>query len=144
MTLLSVESIVRDLQDWYDRLAPELRLERMGEVDMPLEARCSLFHVHLLYLGAIMLLYRRVASQYLQFWNIEPEQETLPGVHRDRIAEYSERALLAATNSARILKLSLDEGGVFKRCWLVMFVCFHDFLITPLRACLARVKVNIN
>lgn len=120
ITLLRTHSVVQDLQKWYDHLPEELHIERMGDVDLPLESRRSLYHVHLLYLGAIMLLYRRIAAQHLHAQETETCRTILPNLNIGNVAEHGERGLLAAISSARILKLALDEGGVFKRCWLVM------------------------
>lgn len=120
MTLLTTHSVVQDLQQWYDDLPEDLRIEHMGDVDLPLEARRSLYHVHLLYLGAIMLLYRRIAAQHLQSQETETCRTILPDLDAGNVAEHGERGLLAAISSARILKLALDKGGIFKRCWLVM------------------------
>lgn len=120
IALLTTHSVVQDLQRWYDNLPQELHIERMGDVELPLESRRSLYHVHLLYLGAIMLLYRRIATQHLHLQEMETCPTVLPSLNPAHVAEHGERGLLAAISSARILKLALDEGGIFKRCWLVM------------------------
>lgn len=117
---MRTHSVVQDLQQWYDNLPEKLHIEHMGDLDLPLEARRSLYHVHLLYLGAIMLLYRRIALQHLQSQETGSDRTILPDLDAGNVAEHGERGLLAAISSARILKLALDEGGIFKRCWLVM------------------------
>lgn len=118
--MLTTEAIVQDLQDWYDKLPQVLQLNNMNQVEMPLESRRSLLHMHLRYLGAIMLLYRRIASLHLQSLDIPSEHGLMLSLRNVRVEGHGERAFLAATSSARILKLSLDEGAAFKKCWLIM------------------------
>lgn len=61
----AIGSVTHDLQQWYKELPSLVRLEAAGQDDVPVETQRSIMQVHLLYLGAIMLLYRRVASGQL-------------------------------------------------------------------------------
>jgi len=119
LTTLAIKSISRDLQSWYQNLPSAMRLDYVRREDLALETKWSILHVHLLYLGAIMLLYRRIASQYLRACRVDRERDICPLPVGEDIAEHSAEAVVAAGMSARILKLLLEEDGVFKRCWLV-------------------------
>ena len=123
LTTLAMKSISKDLQTWYKDLPPPMRLDTISKDDrLALETKRTILHVHLLYLGAIMLLYRRIASQYLRFLNLEKERATWQMPVGEAVAEQSAEAVMAASTSARILKLLLLDDSVFRRCWLVMYV----------------------
>ncbi|KAL1872981.1 hypothetical protein Daus18300_004122 [Diaporthe australafricana] len=129
MPFLPTRPVVQELQQWFDNLPKELRIERMGDVEVPLEARRSLCHIHLLYLGALMLLYRSIAAQHLQSQETGSNRKMPLKLHGETVADYSERGLLAAISSARILKFALNEDWIFKRCWLIIFQAFISSVI---------------
>lgn len=114
-----LNSMIQDLQDWYLELPPQMQLQSLWEQNVPLEAKRSIYHVHLLYLGANMLLFRRIVAENVrQRMNISP----LRYPPSDLLSRQGPNALLAANSSARIVKLLLDENGVFQRCWPIMSV----------------------
>jgi len=133
LTTAAMDSISRDLQSWYQDLPQSMHLDMVGREDLALETKRSIFHVHLLYLGAIMLLYRRIASQYLQTYSVTKERTAWQMPIGEAVARHSSEAVLAASTSARILRLLLEDDGVFKRCWLVMSVLLST-APTPLSA----------
>ncbi|KAH7131133.1 nitrate assimilation regulatory protein nirA [Dactylonectria macrodidyma] len=124
LTIPAMQSILKDLQNWHRELPEAMRVEASGNADHSVETRRSIMHVHLLYLGAIMLLYRRVASQFLQSYAPTPYQNALPIPLHGLVAEHSAEAVLSASTSARIMKLLLDDDSIFKRCWLVIFQAY--------------------
>ncbi|KAH7123287.1 nitrate assimilation regulatory protein nirA [Dactylonectria estremocensis] len=124
LTIPAMQSILKDLQNWHRELPEAMRVEASGNTNHTVETRRSIMHVHLLYLGAIMLLYRRVASQFLQSYALTPYQKTLPIPLHGLVAEHSAEAVLSAGTSARIIKLLLDDDSIFKRCWLVIFQAY--------------------
>ncbi|KAI1370412.1 hypothetical protein F4677DRAFT_465486 [Hypoxylon crocopeplum] len=126
ITLLAVQSIMQDLQNWYDRMPQEMNLDSLGRENLPPEAKRSICHVHLLYLGANMLLFRRIASQMVRS---SVGQGVLWRPCEKVLTEQRERALLAARSSARIVKLLVDDNAVFKRCWLVIFQTYTSCVI---------------
>lgn len=123
LTSPAVHSIKRDLQAWYEELPENLQLEKTAHENVAIGTRRSILHLHMLYLGAIMLLYRRVATQFLQSYAIGG-QNSLHMHPRDAFVQQSAEAILAASTSARIVKLLLEDDGVFKHCWLVMYVVY--------------------
>ncbi|KAK2070011.1 hypothetical protein P8C59_004548 [Phyllachora maydis] len=122
----TVECIIRDLQEWHNQLPPQIQLGKLSEQDLPDSVRRSIFHVHLLYLGAFMLLYRRIASRYFQLVPRKdvtrkdaqvPTCKSLEGL----LLAHAEQGVVAAQHSARILGLLLADDGIARRCWLVIF-----------------------
>jgi hypothetical protein len=120
LTVSAIESILGDLQEWHRALPDAMRLSRVGGDAFPEEAKRSISHVHLLYLGAIMLLYRRIASELARYRVPEARERVLPYALEGTVAKIAGEAALAARTSARLLKLLYDDDGIFKRCWLVM------------------------
>jgi hypothetical protein len=120
LTSPAVETIRKDLQGWYDELPEALRLEATAHESLPVGIKRSILHLHMLYLGAIMLLYRRVATMFLKSYANGGPCSTLHLHPIQAFAQQSTEAILAASTSARIAKLLLEDEGVFKHCWLVM------------------------
>ncbi|TGJ83859.1 hypothetical protein E0Z10_g4901 [Xylaria hypoxylon] len=118
----AIDAMVRDLEEWYEGLPRAMHLQGVVTQALPLEVGRSIYLVHLLYLGANMLLFRRIAFQTLR----SPKSHgLLPGpwqLSQDQYSQNADRALLAATSSAKIIKIIMDENGVFKRCWIIMLV----------------------
>ncbi|KAI1875106.1 uncharacterized protein JN550_002535 [Neoarthrinium moseri] len=122
-------TIIQDLRRWYSRMPKEIRLDYEGRDSLPPGIKWSIYHVHLLYLGANILLYRRMVSQLLQTKSVDHGQGMLSRPFREVFDEHGEQALLAAKDSARILNLMLQEEGIFQRCWLVIFQAYTSGLI---------------
>ncbi|KAI0543322.1 hypothetical protein F4679DRAFT_569153 [Xylaria curta] len=126
---LSIEplnSTIQDLQDWYLELPPQMQLQSLWERNVPLEAKRSVYHVHLLYLGANMLLFRQIVAENVrQHINISP----LWYPPSDLLSRQGPNALLAANSSARIVKLLLDENGILQQCWPIIFQSYTSCII---------------
>ena len=122
LTKLAVQAIMTDLKDWYDKLPQEMALATLAQSDLPHSVRRSIYYVHLLYLGAIMLLYRRVASQYNRSVAEGSDADGQQKFFEQLMLDHAEQGVLAAKTSARILGLLLRQVGCFKRCWVVMYV----------------------
>jgi hypothetical protein len=124
-TFLSTQSIMQDLEDWYSELPHQMHVSKIGQEDLAVEVRRTICHVHLLYLGTVLLLYRRVLSHAAQSCDSEQEQSHLGllsslGSQAATVSQITEKRPLAAKLSARILDLLLTEDGVCRRCWVVM------------------------
>ncbi|KAI0441934.1 hypothetical protein F4803DRAFT_562707 [Xylaria telfairii] len=124
-----LDSMIKDLQDWYLKLPPQMQLQSLSERDMPLEAKRSIYHVHLLYLGANMLLFRRIVAENVQIRRQDINISPLWHPSSDLLSKQGPNALLAATSSAKIVKLLLDENSIFQRCWLIIFQSYTSCVI---------------
>ncbi|GAW22559.1 hypothetical protein ANO14919_120990 [Xylariales sp. No.14919] len=125
----AVDAMVQDLEEWYEGLDPVLRLQGVPTQDLPLEVGRSIYLVHLLYLGANMLLFRRIAFQTLRLSN---NHTLLPApwqLSQHQYLQHADRALLAASSSAKIIKIMMDGNDVFKRCWIIIFQSYTSCLI---------------
>lgn len=119
LTSSGIDGIVKELQEWHGRLPAEMQLATLGDFDIPPLVRWSIYHVHLLYLGAIMLVYRRVAAQSFQAYTLG--NGAALDKHNTALIGLVELGVNAARDSARILGLLHADKGIFKRCWLVIF-----------------------
>lgn len=118
LSLLAVESIMTDLRAWHSQIPQEMKLPN-SQRDVEPNTWRSIYHVHLLYHGAVMLLFQRVLCQYYRMYGLEKEQE-IPWKPLQKMSHIMEDGVRAARNTGIILTLLLSEGGIFKRFWLVM------------------------
>ncbi|KAK7954150.1 hypothetical protein PG988_014844 [Apiospora saccharicola] len=139
LTPRSIQSIMGDLQTWYTRLPWQMRLENLMHSEHSASIRRSGFHVHLLYLGGMMLCYRRIAAQITQPMQ-QSRQIPFPEGEMTLLFDHCEEAVVAAATSARILRLLLDDNGVFKRCWLIIFQSYTSCVI--LLHCVAQKQAH--
>jgi len=120
----AMDSIMKTLGDWHAQLPRRMLLANLVGQTLADEVRRSIYHAHLLYLGSLILVYRRIASQAARTIQFEQQKsgngaETaiLDQVTRSRAYD----GIVAAKHSATILGLLLAEKGIFRRCWLVMY-----------------------
>jgi len=122
LTSGTAEAIMLDLEAWHGQLPAALRLDAVSANghEYPDEARRSIYHLHLLYLGAVILLHRRIAAQFVKSTKLDQTlgMACLPLPTKLQIS--ATQGVLAAKESAAILSDLLAEQGIFKQCWLVM------------------------
>ena len=118
-SILSVEAILEDLEEWYTKLPQELSIDNLGNVELSADNRRSTYHVHLLHLGAVILLYRRIVSHILgtKTYNLKRDLMTR---HVPVIRRVMNEGQVAANNSGRLLGMLLLQNDVYQKCWLVM------------------------
>jgi len=121
-TVNSLESTLNVLQEWHENLPPEMYLSNLARQDLPDQDRRAIFYAHLLYLGAMILIYRRIASQIYQTARLGTagSRKVADEKQEKALLAHAEKAILAAKYSARILGLLLAERAIMKRCWLIM------------------------
>jgi hypothetical protein len=116
----TINTIKKDLDWWYHKLPPIMHLSHLTKKDdlssVSTQLRLTIYFVHLLYLGALILFNRRIAVQSSSI-ELNAELSMCSDVSMSKSADDS---VIAAERSARILGPLLDEGNVFKRCWIVM------------------------
>ncbi|KAI8652205.1 hypothetical protein NCS57_01283500 [Fusarium keratoplasticum] len=139
MTCQAMDSIDKDLQDWHNLLPSEMHLPNLCRQDLPVEARRSILATHLLYLGTRMLLYRRLASQFV--WSSPThESNAARESYEDNLLSHADHAITAAKQSSRILGLLQAEKGIFKKCWLVIFQSYTCCVV--LLHCVAQKQIH--
>jgi hypothetical protein len=120
------QSAMDDLQLWHSQLPVAARLSSLDRTHGTHNdvLRRAVYHVHLLYLGAVVMLHRRIASQYSEA--ADRTAAMSPRLQPAIAYNHSQNGILAAKQSASIMKLLQSENGISERGWLVMYVCEHD------------------
>ncbi|KAH6874296.1 hypothetical protein B0T10DRAFT_521993 [Thelonectria olida] len=129
MTSQAMDSINKDLQDWHNQLPGEMHLANVCREDLPVEVRRPILATHLLYLGTTMLLYRRIASQFVRSSGIDHGHDILWKPFENKFLDHADQAVTAARHSARILGLLRAEKGIFKKCWLIIFQAYTSCVV---------------
>ncbi|KAK0619661.1 hypothetical protein B0T14DRAFT_566490 [Immersiella caudata] len=124
----ALDSAFQALQTWHETLPPQLLLANLARTDMSEQDRRTLFYVHLLYLGAIILVYRRAISQVVQDSRVGGDTYLSPtttdisqkSLVRTLLSQ-ADKGMFAARYTARILGLLLANRSIVQRCWLIIF-----------------------
>lgn len=117
----SLEIVRQDLHQWHQDLPAAMRLTNLlNNPDLKTGVRTSIYIVHLLYLGSLMLLYRQFLNQ-----TPPPIDEGTHGlffqIHTD--------AVTAAQQSSRILNLLRADNCVVQRCWISIYQSYCATLL---------------
>lgn len=113
----TIDRIVADLEQWYENLPKILHFQDISARSLPSEMERSIYLVHLFYFSSSILIFRRVTSESLR----NPASVgSVPWAPCQERSVPTDGALLAASSSARMIKIMLDENRVFKRFWLIM------------------------
>ncbi|GAB1314630.1 hypothetical protein MFIFM68171_04840 [Madurella fahalii] len=115
----SMESIRKVLYDWHGQLPPQVQLQSLQNPNLPPLVRWSIYHTHLLYQGAFMLVYRRIVARCFRAYENGDGLSYL--VDNPIALSLVEQGVRSAKDSARILGLLLAEKGVIRKCWIVIF-----------------------
>jgi hypothetical protein len=103
--------------DWYEHLPDEAQLIRLGgDAQTPLQS--SIYYVHLLHLGAVMLMFRHCLAG-LQF---SGDRESLSSEQRSTMHAALDDGLQAAQQSARMTFLTRQFSPSVRHCWTMMCV----------------------
>ena len=113
--------VIRDLQekfgDWYEHLPDAVQLMRLGD-DTQTPLQSSIYYVHLLHLGAVMLMFRHCLAG-LQF---PVDRESLSSEQRSTMHAALDDGLQAAQQSARMTYLTRKFSPSVRYCWTMMCV----------------------
>ncbi|OAP54122.1 hypothetical protein AYL99_11657 [Fonsecaea erecta] len=122
LSFIATRTYKLKLLGWFSELPAVMQLDSLlHNHSLTLVQRRSIFLVHLNYLGALLLLYRRHAI-YLSTIHRDDSWKLDGDV--DEALNYAKDAVQAATQSSRIFALLLSEQALFKRCWLVTYQSF--------------------
>jgi hypothetical protein len=113
--LVSIQGLQGQLQDWYGRLPHEARLVQLGS-DTHFPLKTSVYSLHLLHLGALMLIFRHVLA------GLRPlgDRETLSLEQKGLMNGALSDGLIAAQQSARVVDIIGQASKSPPHCWLTM------------------------
>lgn len=113
--LVSIQSLQGQLQDWYGRLPHEARLVQLGS-DSHLPLKTSVYSLHLLHLGAVMLMFRHGLAGF----RLPEDRKTLSLRQKGLMNGVLSDGLIAAQQSARIVDIIGQASKIPPHCWLTM------------------------
>ncbi|EPE10960.1 nitrate assimilation regulatory protein nira [Ophiostoma piceae UAMH 11346] len=152
ITVPSFESAIRDLQGWYAKLPASIHLANLpgssgsnindiNSVPFPPDVLRSIHHLHLLYLGAILLTYRRMTSQYSSLFHEQQQQQHSIG-HRseapesvpiDLLRQGIDAARTSAAICATVHQMGRDShetgGSDSSSCWIVTLQAYSACIV---------------
>ena len=112
-----IHSLQERFGDWYEHLPDAAHLIRLGDKGQtPLQS--SIYYVHLLHLGAVMLMFRHCLAG-LQF---PGDRESLSSEQRSTMHAALDDGLQAAQQSARMTFLTREFSPSVRHCWAMMCV----------------------
>ncbi|KAK3321716.1 hypothetical protein B0H66DRAFT_179798 [Apodospora peruviana] len=116
---LSNFSLLRQSLDvWYEALPSEAKISNIASTPLLSWTRFQLYSIHLMHLGAVLLLFRHLVRRYGDTEESAQMPEDLMRCVND--------GLLAARHSVRICYLLDSERTETRRCWILMSV-FSSF-----------------
>ncbi len=113
---------MRDLQSWYDKLPTGIHLKALQAGALPPAVVRSAHDLHLLYLGAILLIYRRIATQHNTALFHHASQAILDDGTEPVPIDLLRRGADAARLSAMICSVLLQDDASARQCWVVTYV----------------------
>ena len=112
-----IQGLQEKFGDWYEHLPDAAQLIRLGgDAQNPLQS--SIYYVHLLHLGAVMLMFRHCLAG-LQF---SGDRESLSSGQREIMHAALNDGLKAAQQSARMTQLMREFSPSVRHCWAMMYV----------------------
>lgn len=115
----SLLSAIRQAQDqlraWYERLPYQRQLLMLG-ADVQLSLKIPIFYVHLLHLGAVILIFRYCLAGFRS----SKDRQSFSHEHHDLVDEALSDGLLAAQQSARIVCLMHQASASLRNCSVTM------------------------
>ncbi|KAF2832337.1 hypothetical protein CC86DRAFT_401107 [Ophiobolus disseminans] len=127
----NIAVLSQKLDTWRKEVPHTLQIETLtstAPTDLDVYQRRAILMVHIMYLGALILLYRQllVATAETQLTDGAAWNSNIT-VQDARI--YRDQCALAAQQTARILKLISFDGTLTKRCWLIIYWSFTSAIV---------------
>ncbi|KAF2119662.1 hypothetical protein BDV96DRAFT_610566 [Lophiotrema nucula] len=132
VTRENIDTLKRKLDTWRNQVPLALQLGTLTSPTplraMTLYQRRAILMLHIMYLGALMLLYRQllVATAETQLtdgaaWSLDLTIEDAK--------KYRDQCSVAAQQVARILRLISFDGTLTKRCWIIIYWAFSSCIV---------------
>ncbi|KAI5805930.1 hypothetical protein EDC01DRAFT_640846 [Geopyxis carbonaria] len=117
---------VTKLENWVQRMPHFMRLETLLATSVDSAAPRSIFMIHLMYLGSVILSTRKVLVEWATMpvnsaWTCDGTQE--------EAYHYINMGVVAARHVSRIVTMLLDNRCLLKKCWLVIHQSFSACLL---------------
>ncbi|KAL6705020.1 hypothetical protein ACN47E_007423 [Coniothyrium glycines] len=138
-TLASPEAATRDnvstlqlrLEAWRLEMPLMLQIPTLTSTtppDLNTYQRRAIFMVHIMYLGALVLLYRQLLVATAESQQTSGAAQN-PSFSPSEIRAYRDECALAAQQISRLLELISFDGTLTKRCWIIIFFSFSSLTV---------------
>lgn len=144
ISVLSFESAIRDLKSWYANLPAGIHLPNLpggsnyvasnNSVTFPPDVLRSIYHLHLLYLGAVLQTYRRMASQYSTLFReqIMHRSEAPESIPIDLLLQGADAARSSATICSVLHQMGAEKekgGSDSSSSWIVTLQAYSACIV---------------
>ncbi|CAK7268229.1 hypothetical protein SEPCBS119000_002953 [Sporothrix epigloea] len=126
ITIAGFESVTRDLRSWYDKLPHEIHLGSLEQNStFPLDVLRAAYQLHLLYMGAVLLIYRRIVSLHAFSSSATKRNQEINSNNLETIPiSLLQQGITAARTSASICSLLLQDDASARRSWIVLLQAY--------------------
>ncbi|KAF2267758.1 hypothetical protein CC78DRAFT_47047 [Lojkania enalia] len=127
----NINMLTRKLETWRMEVPLMLQMPALtsdNPPDITLYQRRAVLMVHIMYLGALILLYRQllVAAMETQLTDGAAWTSDIPV---DDAKRYRNECALAAQQVSRIMRLISFDGTLTKRCWIMIYWAFSASIV---------------
>jgi len=122
--LISIQGLQGQLQEWYGRLPREARLVQLGS-DAHSPLKTSVYKLHLLHLGAVMLIFRHCLAGLKPPGDREALSLQQEGLMNGALSD----GLLAAQQSARMVGIVGQASDSPPHCWITIYQAYVSGMI---------------
>ncbi|KAH9875665.1 hypothetical protein IAQ61_003129 [Plenodomus lingam] len=131
VTRENIQMLTQKLENWRLDVPPMLQIPALtsnASPDLTVFQRRAILMVHIMYLGALVLLYRQllVATAEAQLTDGAAAHSNFSA---DDARIYRSECATAAQQIARILKLISSDGTLTRRCWIVIYWSFSAAVV---------------
>ncbi|KAH6621755.1 hypothetical protein C7974DRAFT_210390 [Boeremia exigua] len=127
----NVEMLTQKLETWRSEVPLILQLPTLtseGPSDLTLYQRRAVFMVHIMYLGALILIYRQLLVATAEGQLTDGASSNLAFSESDA-RHFRNECAIAGQTIARILRLISFDGTLTRRCWLIIYWAFTAAIV---------------
>ncbi|CAN9429621.1 unnamed protein product [Alternaria alternata] len=123
----NITMLATKLENWREEIPHALQIPTLlssEAQDLTVYQRRAVFMVHIMYLGALVLLYRQLLVASAEAQLIDSTPSSLNNISVEDVKRYRQECAMAAQNIARMLGLISFDGTLTKRCWIIIYWSF--------------------
>ncbi|RAR05730.1 hmg box protein [Stemphylium lycopersici] len=123
----NITLLTQKLEQWRQEVPYALQIPTLlssESQDMTVFQRRAIFMVHIMYLGALILLYRQLLVAAAEAQLTDGTACALNNISADEVKMYRQECTIAAQNIARMLGLISFDGTLTRRCWIIIYWSF--------------------
>ncbi|KAI4702044.1 hypothetical protein J4E81_002405 [Alternaria sp. BMP 2799] len=123
----NITMLTMKLEKWREEVPQTLQIPTLlssAAQDLTVFQRRAVFMLHIMYLGALVLLYRQLLVASAEAQLIDGTPSALNNISVEDVKIYRQECAMAAQNIARILSLISFDGTLTTRCWIIIYWAF--------------------